>query len=76
MGTYDQEPTVSVDISKAEIERTLTRYGAQQFMIGCKGARRSSPSSSTNRIIQFVAGIEKIGLMENSIQYWRRRVVT
>lgn len=34
MSRYAQDTSVSSDRSRAEIERTLTRYGAQQFMYG------------------------------------------
>jgi len=34
MGTYAQDTSVSVEKSKAEIERTLTRYGADGFQTG------------------------------------------
>ena len=31
---YAEKTTVSTEKSRAEIERTLTRYGADQFMYG------------------------------------------
>jgi hypothetical protein len=34
MSRYAQDTSVSSDRSRAEIERTLSRYGAQQFMYG------------------------------------------
>lgn len=34
MPTYAKDTTVTVDKSKAEVERTLTRYGATAFMQG------------------------------------------
>jgi hypothetical protein len=36
-GTYAKDTTVTADRSKQEIERTLQRYGADQFMYGWKG---------------------------------------
>jgi hypothetical protein len=36
MPTYAKDTTVPIDRSKSEIERTLTRYGAQEFMYGWK----------------------------------------
>lgn len=51
---YAQETAVPVDRSKAEIERTLTRYGAEQFMTGWKGGEAVIAFRMNNRIIQFV----------------------
>lgn len=34
MGTYAANTDVTVDRSRSEIERTLTRYGAKQFLYG------------------------------------------
>ena len=39
MPTYAQNTTVPIDRSKAEIERTLQRYGASTFMYGWSGDR-------------------------------------
>jgi len=39
MGRYAAQTSVSVDKSKAEIERTLRRYGAEAFMYGWEGNR-------------------------------------
>jgi hypothetical protein len=39
MPTYAKDTTVPIDRSKAEIERTLTRYGAQEFMYGWQAGR-------------------------------------
>jgi len=36
MGTYASKTKVSSDKSKSEIERTLTRYGATEFLYGTK----------------------------------------
>lgn len=38
MGTYAANTDVTSDRSKAEIERTLQRYGASEFMYGWKNA--------------------------------------
>ncbi|KKN39463.1 hypothetical protein LCGC14_0743340 [marine sediment metagenome] len=35
MGKYAQNTSVAVSKSKAEIEKTLTRYGAKEFAYGC-----------------------------------------
>ena len=39
MPTYAKDTTVPIDRSKVEIERTLTRYGAQEFMYGWKAGQ-------------------------------------
>ena len=38
MGRYAEKTSVSSEKSRAEIEKTLTRYGADGFMYGWKGA--------------------------------------
>lgn len=37
VGTYAKNTTVAVETSRNEIERTLTRYGANKFMYGWDG---------------------------------------
>ncbi len=39
MARYAERTTVAVESSRAEIERTLTRYGADQFMYGWDATR-------------------------------------
>lgn len=39
MSTYAKSTKVSTDRSRAEIEKTLTRYGASAFMYGWEGER-------------------------------------
>jgi len=39
MPTYAKDTIVPIDRSKSEIERTLTRYGAQEFMYGWQAGR-------------------------------------
>lgn len=50
---YAVDTSVSVDRSRAEIERTLTRYGAEQFMSGWKEGQSVIAFKLNNRIIQF-----------------------
>jgi hypothetical protein len=38
-GTYAAQTSVSADKSRAEIERTLTRYGATSFAYGWQGSQ-------------------------------------
>lgn len=50
---YAKDTSVSVDRSRAEIERTLTRYGAEQFMSGWKEGQSVIAFRLHNRVIQF-----------------------
>jgi hypothetical protein len=42
---FAEKTTVSSDKSRAEIERTLSRYGASSFMYGWNQAHAQSPST-------------------------------
>jgi hypothetical protein len=54
MSRYASSTEVSVDRSRAEIEKTLTRYGAEQFMSGWKDGQSVIAFRLNNRVIQFV----------------------
>jgi len=45
--------SVSVDRSKIEIERTLTRYGAEQFMSGWREGQAVIAFRLNNRLVRF-----------------------
>ena len=45
---------VAADRSRAEIERTLTRYGAEQFMYGWDGPRAVVGFRMAGRMVRFV----------------------
>lgn len=51
---FAADTTVSVERSKAEIERLLQRYGAKEFAHGWKSDRAVIQFSMTNRLIRFV----------------------
>lgn len=51
---FAQDTTVSVERSKGEIERILTRYGATEFASGWKAERAMLQFRMTERIIRFV----------------------
>lgn len=51
---YAENTTVSADKSRAEIERTLQRYGATAFMYGWEADRAVIQFSSTGRLVRFV----------------------
>lgn len=59
MGIYARETTVSVDRSKSEIERTLTRYGATSFMYGWDSDKRGAGFQFrfANRMLRFTIPI-------------------
>lgn len=54
MRRYAQDTTVPSDKSRAEIERTLSRYGADQFMYGWKEGAAVIAFRAKNRHIKFV----------------------
>lgn len=51
---FAQSTTVSVEKSKGEIERILTRYGASEFASGWKSGRAVMQFSMASRVIRFV----------------------
>lgn len=54
MARYASETSVSVSASKAEIERILERYGAEQFMSGWNADQAMIAFSMQGRQIRFV----------------------
>lgn len=54
MSQFARDTSVSVSRSKAEIEQTIERYGAGQFMSGWSGNRALIGFTSENRQIRFV----------------------
>jgi hypothetical protein len=57
--TFAKDTTVSVERSKGEIERILTRYGATEFASGWKSARAIMQFRMNDRIIRFVLPLPK-----------------
>lgn len=51
---YAQGTTVDSSSSRAEIERTLTRYGATSFMYGWEGQRAALAFTADGRQIRFI----------------------
>ena len=54
MSTYAATTSVSTEQSRAEIERTLQRWGADQFMYGWDGDRAVIGFRASGRQIKFV----------------------
>ena len=54
MARYAESTTVSSDASRAEIEKTLIRYGADQFMYGWEAERAVIQFRAQGRHIRFV----------------------
>lgn len=52
-GRYAKGTDVSTDRSKAEIERILTRYGADQFMYGWEAARAVVGFRYSGKMVRF-----------------------
>lgn len=53
-GRYASSTDVSSERSKAEIERTLTRYGATSFLIGWEAGRAAIMFEFGGRRIRFI----------------------
>ena len=53
MGKYAAKTMVSSDRSKAEIEKTLRRYGADQFISGWKEAQAMIQFRIKNKMVRF-----------------------
>lgn len=51
---YAQSTTVDSTASRAEIERTLARYGATSFMYGWQGDRAALAFTANDRQIRFI----------------------
>ncbi len=54
---YAQNTTVTAEKSRAEIERTLRRYGADQFMYGWEPERAMVQFRAHERTIRFIIGM-------------------
>jgi len=54
MSTYARDTTVSIEKSRAEIERTLMRYGASSFMAGTSGEISLVAFEACHRRVKFV----------------------
>lgn len=54
MSTYASKTTVSADKTRSEIERTLKRYGADEFAFASSSARAMVAFRAENRNVRFV----------------------
>ena len=59
MSRYAENTSVSADKSRAEIDKTLTRYGADQFMYGWEDTRAMIGFRMEGRQIRFVLEMPK-----------------
>lgn len=57
MSPFAENTTVSVESSRAEIERTLARYGAEQFMYGWDRDRAVVQFAMSARRVKFVLAL-------------------
>ena len=53
MGKYAENTTVSADRSRAEIEKTLSKYGADQFLYGWNGPEAMIGFRMNERFVRF-----------------------
>lgn len=54
MSTYAKDTSVSTDRSRAEIEKTLTRYGADTFAYGWAGDKAQIGFAAHGRHVRFI----------------------
>ncbi len=54
MSRYAENTEVPIDRSKSEIEKILTRYGADQFMYGTSVAQAMIAFRANNRHVRFI----------------------
>lgn len=64
MPRYAESTEVSVEKSRAEIERILTRYGADQFMTGWRDTKAMLAFRAQGRYIRFVLPLPDRGARE------------
>lgn len=60
MAKYASQTTVSPERSRAEIEQTLTRYGASAFSYGWDGARAAIAFRCDGRSIRFEVAVPQL----------------
>lgn len=64
MAKFAANTEVSAEKSRSEIERTLTRYGANAFMYGWEGSRAIIGFRAHNRMLRFVLPMPDKGARE------------
>lgn len=60
MSTYAAQTSVSVEKSQAELQRVLTRWGADQYAFGWEAARAVVGFRAQNRNVRFVLELPSI----------------
>lgn len=70
---YAHDTLVSVERSKAEIERLVRRYGATEFASGWKAGRAVIQFKMQNRYIRFVVGLPDQSEFRNTPSGRRQR---
>lgn len=73
MGTYAADTSVSTDKSKAEIESTLRRYGADQFMSGWKDGQAAIQFRVKSKMVRFVLPLPDTKDFETVVKWGRER---
>jgi len=71
LGIYAKDTQVSADKSRAEIERTLQRYGATGFMYGYEGPQAMVAFRMNGRMIRFL-----LPLPDRAAPQFQTRTVT
>ena len=73
MGQFAADTSVPVDKSKAEIEHTLTRYGASNFVYGWDANRAMVGFTMQNRQIRFILQLPDKASKEIALTPGRKR---
>jgi hypothetical protein len=73
--TYARETDVPVERSRSEIERTLAKYGADQFAYGYNERQATIQFRAKGRVIRFVLPLQYVAekrLTEKQLGQWHR----
>lgn len=74
MRRYAEGTSVPVDKSKQEIEATLKRYGADQFMLGWEGEKKAMIGfRCQGRFVKFILSMPDVKSDAKRESEWRRR---
>ncbi len=73
--TYAKETDVPVERSRAEIERTLMKYGADQFAYGISQSSATIQFRANERVIRFVLPLSYVSdkkMTDKQLAQWQR----
>lgn len=73
---YAENTNVSCEKSKAEIESTLRRYGADQFMSGWKDDQAAIQFRVKNKMVRFILPLPNIENFKTAIKWGKNREIS